>query len=58
VHSEIEKLQLAIGESVCIGETRKPSNCFPAFRAVLLNVCDGKRVSCPLLRVRPVLARN
>ena len=36
VHPRIGKLHLAIGESVCIGETRRPSDFFTAFRPVLL----------------------
>ncbi len=44
VHPRIGKLQLAIGQSVCIDETRKPSDCFPAFRTVLLNVLVSKQI--------------
>jgi len=44
VPPRIGKLQLAIGQPVRIGETRKPSDCFPAFRPVLLSVLAPKQI--------------
>jgi hypothetical protein len=44
--------------SIRIGKTHKPRDRFAAFRPVLLNMSDGSRRSCALLKARPVLARN
>ena len=36
VHSRIGRLQLAVGQSVCINETRESSDCIEDFRGLLL----------------------
>lgn len=44
VHSRIGGLKLAIGESICIGDTCKPGDFFAAFGPVLLNVLVSKQI--------------
>ncbi len=47
VRSRIGKLQLAIGQRVCISETRKPGDCLTAFRTAVLKVITARMVENP-----------
>lgn len=45
----VGRLQLAIGESICVSQTRKPVDYFPVFRSALLSAFVAKRMKAHLV---------